>query len=77
MTRTKTLNVEWMFPQLALIQDARLKTSVCDIWNELWAMSEFEDIMTVPSSGDIPYPNLPHSRSVLTLCLQVADTFEQ
>lgn len=73
----KPIDVAWMFPQLDEIRDATLKAKVVEIWNELWAMSEFEDIATVPSSGDIPYPNLPHSRSVLTLCLQVADTFEK
>lgn len=73
----KPINVAWMFPQFEQIADAGLKQKVIEIWDELWAMSEFEDIETVPTSGEIATPNLPHSRSVLTMCLQVADSFER
>lgn len=73
----KPIDVAWMFPQFEQIRDAGLKQKTIEIWNELWAMSEFEDIETVPTSGEIPSPNLPHSRSVLTMCLQVADSFER
>lgn len=73
----KPIDVVWMFPELEQVKDPELKRKTIEIWNELWAMSEFEDIETVPTSGDIPLSNLPHSRSVLTLCLQVADTFER
>ncbi len=73
----KPVDVPWMFPQFEQIRDQSLKQGIIDIWNELWAMSEFEDIETVPTSGEIASPNLPHSRSVLTMCLQVADSFER
>lgn len=73
----KAIDVHAMFPQFAQVTDATLKQKTIEIWNELWAMSEFEDIETVPTSGDIPSPNLPHSRSVLTMCLAVADAFER
>lgn len=73
----KPIDLEWMFPQLAQIRDAELRGKVAQIWEELWAMSEFVDIETVPTSGDIPSPNLPHSRSVLDMCLCVADSFER
>jgi hypothetical protein len=73
----KPIDVQAMFPQFAQVSDAALRQKTIEIWNELWAMSEFEDIETVPTSGDIPSPNLPHSRSVLTMCLSVADAFER
>lgn len=72
----KPIDVAWMFPQINEIKDAKLKQDVIDIWQELWEMSEFEDIEALPTSGQISYPNLPHSRSVLAMCLQIADTFE-
>ena len=43
----KPIDVAWMFPQLDEIRDATLKAKVVEIWNELWALSEFEDIATV------------------------------
>ena len=58
----KPIDVQAMFPQFAQVSDAALRQKTIEIWNELWAMSEFEDIETVPTSGDIPSPNLPHSR---------------
>ena len=73
----KPVDVAWMFPQFEQVKDPELKRKTIEIWNELWAMSEFDDIETVPTSGDIPRPNLPHSRSVLTMCLAVADSFER
>lgn len=72
----KPIDVAWMFPQFEQVRDPELKRKTIEIWNELWAMSDFEDIETVPTSGDIATRNLPHSRSVLTLCLAVADSFE-
>jgi len=73
----KPIDVAWMFPQFEAVSDPELKRKTTEIWEELWAMSEFEDIETVPTSGDIATPNLPHSRSVLTMCLAVADSFER
>lgn len=73
----KPIDVASMFPQFEQVRDPELKKKTVEIWNELWAMSEFDDIETVPTSGDIPTPNLPHSRSVLTMCLAVADSFER
>ena len=73
----KPIDVHAMFPQFAQVSDQVLQQKTIEIWNELWDMSDFQDIDTVPTSGDIPTPNLPHSRSVLTMCLAVADSFER
>lgn len=73
----KPIDVEEMFPQIAHIGDSTLRENVEAIWQELWEQSEFTDIATVPTSGAIPYPNLPHSRAILDLCLAAAGVFEE
>ncbi|MBL8699919.1 MAG: HD domain-containing protein [Alphaproteobacteria bacterium] len=73
----KAIDVAWMFPEFELIRDRALKDRIVAVWQELWAASEFTDIGDVPTSGSIPYPNLPHSRAVLSLCVRIADVFEQ
>lgn len=70
------IDVAWMFPEFACISDARLRQQVDAVWQDLWAQSAFAEIGDVPTSGEIPYPNLPHSRAVLSLCLAIADIFE-
>lgn len=73
----KPLDLAWMFPELNRIGDPDLRAQVNAVWQELWAQSAFADVADVPTSGDIPYPNLTHSRAVLSLCLKIADTFEE
>ena len=73
----KSLDVLAMFPQIAQITDAQLRQTVIDIWLELWAQSKWNDPADLPTSGEIPYPNLPHAQCVVTLALAVADAFER
>jgi hypothetical protein len=73
----KPLDVLAMFPELAEITDAKLREVVIEIWQELWAMSEWDDIAAVPTSPEIPYPTLPHNQCVMRMALAVADAFEQ
>jgi hypothetical protein len=73
----KPLDVLAMFPEVAEIRDAKLRQAVIDIWQELWAMSEWTDIATVPTSQEIPYPTLPHNQSVMRMALDVAASFEK
>ena len=72
----KPLDVVGMFPQIDEIRDTKLRQAVIDIWQELWAMSEWTDIATVPTSQEIPYPTLPHNQSVMRMALDVATAFE-
>ena len=45
----KPLDVVGMFPQIDEIRDTKLRQAVIDIWQELWAMSEWTDIAAVPT----------------------------
>ena len=61
---------------IELIRDRALRDRIVAVWQELWAASEFTDIGDVPTSGSIPYPNLPHSRAVLSLCVKQVYSIE-
>ena len=71
----KPIDVIAMFPEVAQIADADLRRAVDDIWQELWSMSEFTDIGTVPTSPETSYSTLTHNRCVMTMALAVADAF--
>jgi hypothetical protein len=77
MPDKKPLNVAALYPQVNDIRDAQLRQAVIDVWNELWAMSSWRDPADVPTSGEIPYPNLPHTQCVVAMCLAMADALEQ
>jgi hypothetical protein len=38
-------------------------------------MSKWNDPADLPTSGEIPYPNLPHTQCVVAMALAVADAF--
>ena len=77
LSRTqKPLDVLAMFPEVAEIRDDNLRQAVIEIWQELWAMSEWSDIAAVPTSPEIPYPTLPHNQCVMRMALAVAEAFE-
>src|SRR4051812_39256304 len=71
------LDVAAIFPELAQISDRKLRDAVIAVWQELWAMSPWEDISEVPTSPEIPYPTVPHNQAVLAMALAVAETFEK
>ena len=73
----RPLDVTGMFPQVNDIKDAKLRQAVIEVWQELWAQSKWDDPADLPTSGEIAYPNLPHSQCVVTLALGVADAFER
>ena len=66
-----------LFPELQLINDEAMRAGVEAVWQELWQASAFESIDDVPSSPEIPYPHIPHNRSVLAIALAAADAFER
>jgi len=76
-TDRKPLDLLAMFPQIADIVDVKLRQTVIDIWQELWAQSKWLHPADLPTSNEIPYPNLPHSQCVVTLALSIADAFER
>ncbi len=65
------------YPQIARIADAKLKTDVLELLQYFWQESKWENFEDVPTSPEIPYPNLPHTQCVLDLSLAIAETFER
>jgi hypothetical protein len=63
------------YPQIGDIADAELREQTLDVLNELWSMSEWKSLEEIPTSSEIPYPNLPHTQCVVELSLAIADTF--
>jgi len=73
----KKLDLRAVFPEVDLIADRALAEKVVAVWQELWDASAWNDIETIPTSLDIPYPHIPHNRCVLAMALAVADAFER
>lgn len=71
------LDLDAHFPEVGLIKDPALAAGVRAVWAELWGRSSFADLATVPTSGEIAYPNVPHTRSVTALALAMADVLER
>jgi hypothetical protein len=73
----KPIDVRAMFPELDDIRDAALRQAVVETWEELWSLSTYNDIDTVPISPEIPYPTKPHNQCVLRMAVAVADEIER
>jgi hypothetical protein len=76
MTR-KPIDVREMFPEVDEIADVELRRGVIEVWEELWAMSSYSDIDTVPISPEIPIPTKPHNQCVLRMAIAVANELER
>ena len=72
MSKRKPIDVLAMFPELADIRDAVLRQAVVDVWQELWSLSNYDDMATVPISPEISYPTLPHNQCVLRMAIACA-----
>ena len=77
MSKRKPIDVLAMFPELADIRDAVLRQAVVDVWQELWSLSNYDDMATVPISPEISYPTLPHNQCVLRMAIACADELER
>src|ERR1700693_472309 len=73
----KSLDLRAVLPEVDLIADRGLAEKVVAVWEELWEASAWDDITKVPTSPEIPYPHIPHNRSVIAMALAVADAFER
>lgn len=71
------LNLDDHLPEIGMISDAALAGQVRAVWEELWARSEFDSLEALPTSVEIAYPFLPHTRAVIALCLSMADALER
>ncbi|MBX3087714.1 MAG: HD domain-containing protein [Cryobacterium sp.] len=61
-----------LFPELELIKDEQLKEAVVGVWNELWQQSDFTDLLEVPVSLKIDYPQLKHTQAVARMAVSLA-----
>lgn len=71
------LDLVSLFPELDLITDRVLRDAVAKLWNELWEMSEFQNLKDVPISAGKPYPEIKHCQGVLRVALAVAAVLEE
>lgn len=76
ITDREAIDVNSMFPQISQMSDVSLRGKVEAVWQELWSESTWQSIHDLPTSGEIPYPAVPHSQCVLTMALSIADAFE-
>ncbi|MBV8425037.1 MAG: HD domain-containing protein [Candidatus Eremiobacteraeota bacterium] len=76
-TAKKPLDLAAVFPEINTISDAGLREKVVAVWNELWEESSYDDITTMPTSPEIPYPHVPHNRCVLAMALAIAEAYER
>jgi len=72
----RTLDVDAIFPQICEIKDKELADKTRAIWNELWDQSNWDDFEAMPTSPEISYPAQPHCQCVVTMALQIAESFE-
>ena len=70
------LDLPRLFPALDQIQDADLRRSVTAVWQRLWSESAWDDVMTLPTSHDMPYPQIPHNRAIIDIALATADALQ-
>lgn len=77
MTEMKNeIDVHGLFPELQLVSDERLRDAVVTIWRELWALSEFDVLESVPVSANIDYPQIKHCQGIVRAALAVAEAWE-
>ncbi len=72
MTRPP-IDVVALYPQVSQIKDQALKDGVVAVFQDLWALSTWQDIAALPVSWEIPYSNLPHTQCIVTMALAIAD----
>lgn len=61
-----------LFPQYALIKDEMLQAAIIEIWDELWTQSGYSDLLDVPVSLKVAYPQLKHTQAVAEMAVAVA-----
>ncbi|WP_233236557.1 hypothetical protein [Bordetella sp. LUAb4] len=72
-----TLNFSTYYPQIDEISDADLRAKTHAVLQDIWQASSWQSLEDVPTSREIPYPNLPHTQCVVELSLAIADIFRK
>lgn len=65
------------YPQIEEISDAGLRAKTQAVLQDIWHGSSWQSLEDVPTSKEIPYPNLPHTQCVVELSLAIADIFRK
>jgi HD superfamily phosphohydrolase YqeK len=73
----KTVNE--LIPEIALIENEKLRTAVQDIWAESWRESEWESLAEVPKNTELPADRklVTHTRSVTRMCISAAENLHE
>lgn len=71
------LDLPALFPELDAISDPALRSAVVDIWEDLWARSDYDRLSDVPVSVKIDYPQVKHAQGVAAAALAVVDVWER
>jgi hypothetical protein len=75
-TTRPPLALDRHIPEIALLRDGTLAAKVRAVWQELWERSAFDSLEALPTSVEIAYPFLPHTRAVIALSLAMADQLQ-
>ena len=71
------IDVRALFPELDLISDASLRDAVVEIWEEMWAQSEYERLVDVRVSLKIDYPQIRHCQGIVRGAVALAPVWEE
>jgi hypothetical protein len=71
------LDLDALFPELALVSDASLREAIVAIWQQLWQESPHARLEDVPVSTKIAYPQIKHCQAIVKVALAAAAALEQ
>lgn len=74
----KELNITDILPEINLIKDKDIREKTIAIWEKMYYVSKWNDIMDLPcSTHKTDYPHIVHNRSVVQMAVSVADILEK
>lgn len=77
MSAKQPLDLDALFPELALVSDAALRDAIVAIWQRLWEESPHARLEDVPVSTKIDYPQIKHCQAIVKVALAAADALER
>jgi hypothetical protein len=77
VTEKQPLDLDALFPELALLAESSLRRAVEEIWQQLWLESPHARLEDVPVSTRIHYPQIKHCQAIVKVALAAADALEQ
>lgn len=71
------LELAAVLPEVNLISDDEIRNKTVRIWQELYAMSKWENVMALPVSlTKTDYPHVVHNRAIVQMAIAVAQVAE-